>query len=529
MKKTYLWGGLITLSCVFTSACSMQPMIEESSNEPARSVVSPPLLQPKQVAEKPRLTRPSTPKPISKLEQGRFDVSANKVPAEVFFNSLVDGTDINMLLHPEVTGAISLQLKNVTIKDALTAVRDTQGYDFKETQYGVQILPAIQRTQIFPVNYLNVRRFGRSGMKVSNGTAAQDESSESINAAAGGKTSQRNSSEIETATSSEFWQDLTRTLELMLEDETGSDVYVDTHAGLVIVRAFPLTLARVKNYLEMAELITLRQVLIEAKIVEVALSDGYQSGINWTSLLLDESSETINATLGSESLVNSDAIGGIFSLNFASGSFAGALSLLQTQGDLDVLSSPRIATVNNQKAVIKVGNDEYFVTSVKNTTSTTATGETQSPEIEFTPFFSGVALDVTPQISEDDEITLHIHPTITDVEERLKIIELSGEEYSVPLAFSEVRETDSIIRAKSGEIVVIGGLMQTKTTETLAKVPLLGDIPFLGQLFTQKRQREEQSELVILIQPTIVEQGMSEQEVQALNQKYSRLMDAKAN
>jgi MSHA biogenesis protein MshL len=286
----------------------------------------------------------------------------------------------------------------------------------------------------------------------------------------------------------------------------------------------PTTLNQIQKYLEQAELTVQKQVLIEAKIVEVTLNDGAQSGIDWSTLAARTGKNDVWAVQGSEPLSDPNLLGGIFTLNVDAGDFTGALSLLETQGDLEVLSSPRIATVNNQKAVIKVGNDEFFVTDIKSTTNTTVTGSSNTPKIELTPFFSGIALDVTPQIGDDNEVTLHVHPTVTEVEEKQKYVKLNDDEYTLPLAFSTVRETDSIIRARSGQVVVIGGLMQNKSLETTSKVPLLGDIPLIGALFRQKSKSVVQSELVILIQPRIIDTQLSSERIDQLNKRYSRVL-----
>ena len=267
-----------------------------------------------------------------------------------------------------------------------------------------------------------------------------------------------------------------------------------------------------------------KQVLIEAKIIEVTLNDGFQSGINWNTLSARSSKNSWDTGLTSEQLTNPDRIQGIFSLNFRVGDFAGALQLLETQGDVKVLSSPRIATVNNQKAVIKVGTDEFFVTEVTNNTTTSNTGTTEAPEIELTPFFSGIALDVTPQVGDKDEVILHVHPTVTEVEERVKTIALGDSDYNLPLAFSRVRETDSIVKARSGQIVVIGGLMQNRQQITEASVPLLGDIPILGWLFRQERRQVLQSELVILLQPKVIGSGLSQDQIDYMNKRYSQVL-----
>ncbi|NOR51850.1 MAG: hypothetical protein GQ470_04445, partial [Gammaproteobacteria bacterium] len=179
--------------------------------------------------------------------------------------------------------------------------------------------------------------------------------------------------------------------------------------------------------------------------------------------------------------------------------FATFINLLDTQGDVQVLSSPRVSTINNQKAVIKVGSDEFFVTGITAGSSTTTT--TTLPTFEIDSFFSGVALDVTPQIDEDGIIVLHIHPSVSTVSEENKNIG----SYTVPLAVSNVRETDSIIRARNGEIVVIGGLMQTKTIDKEGGIPWLADIPLLGVLFSNTEKSRVKSELVILLKPTIID------------------------
>mgnify|MGYP005732197459 FL=1 len=168
---------------------------------------------------------------------------------------------------------------------------------------------------------------------------------------------QTNSSEVETLTGSEFWKDLRSTLSLMMASEEGASVVVDAHAGLVIARAMPGTLTQVQKYLEQAELTVQKQVLIEAKIVEVTLSDGYQSGINWNTIAAQTGKNDVWATQTSTALNDPNELAGIFSLNIDAGNFAGALSLLETQGDVEVLSSPRIATVNNQKACLLYTSD----------------------------------------------------------------------------------------------------------------------------------------------------------------------------
>ena len=217
---------------------------------------------------------------------------------------------------------------------------------------------------------------------------------------------------------------------------------------------------------------------------------------------------------------NSESLDGVFSLNFNTSDFFGVIQLLKHQGEVQVLSSPRISTVNNQKAVIKVGTDEFFVTDVSSNTTTTTTTTNTAPEVSLTPFFSGIALDVTPQIGENDDVILHVHPSVTEVVERNKVIEVGGSTLDLPLAFSSIRETDSIIRARSGQVVVIGGLLQTKKSRSDAGVPWLSRIPILGYLFRQTERQNSKSELVILLQPKVIDTSSWKSEVDSIKRTF---------
>lgn len=277
-------------------------------------------------------------------------------------------------------------------------------------------------------------------------------------------------------------------------------------------------------------------MIIEAKIIEVALNDGFQSGINWSTLLHAGSGSVSLTQTGGGTLINqgiseiagktgaldpsnpqaiastlTSAFGGAFAASLQFSDFNAFIELLQTQGDVQVLSSPRISTVNNQKAVIKVGDDEYFVTDVSSNT-VTGTASNTSNDITLTPFFSGIALDVTPQIDSAGIVTLHIHPTVSEVTDQQKVVTVGGggadgkpSQMSLPLAFSSIRESDSIVRAASGQVVVIGGLMKNTNGRKVAGVPVLGKIPWLGALFRHTKTESIKSELVILVRPIVVQ------------------------
>ncbi|WP_108126052.1 pilus (MSHA type) biogenesis protein MshL [Saccharospirillum mangrovi] len=428
--------------------------------------------------------------------QKRFNVQADNIPAQHFYADLGRSQDINILVDPSITGTLSLSLRAVTIEQVMNAIRDLYGYDYLRTDYGFRVLPNQIQTRIYQLNYLNIDRSGRSDTTVSSGQITSQESGE-LNRA----------SSVATQYSANFWSGMETTILGLLNQEAGRQVVVNPQTGLLVVRATPREHDIVANFLADAELSLQKQVVIEAKVLEVTLSSEHSSGINWSAFADDLSVSNITSGLGlgGNALQGPADAGGVFSIGVGSNEFGTVLQLLSNQGDVQVLSSPRVATVNNQKAVIKVGTDEFFVTEVNSSTGdSNGDGIVEStPEFTLSPFFSGIALDVTPQISANDNVILHVRPSVTDVEERTKVINVGGSTYDLPLAFSSVRETDSVIRASSGQIVVIGGLLSQQQTGSRTGVPGLSRVPGFSWLFGQQRDSQNKSELVILLKPIV--------------------------
>ncbi|EMD77513.1 pilus (msha type) biogenesis protein mshl, putative [Vibrio diabolicus E0666] len=460
-------------------------------------------------------------------EQGtskRFRIQANAVDARSFFASLVKGTEYSVAIHPAVQGNITVNLSDVTLDEVLSVVQNMYGYDVVKSGKVIQIYPAGMRTVTIPVDYLQFKRSGRSltsivtgsvtsaGTSNSGGSSDSSDSSDSDNGSNSGdsSTTSTGGTRIETITESDFWPMLQQAVANLIGSGKGQSVVVTPQAGVITVRAFPDDIREVREFLGVSQERMQRQVILEAKILEVTLNDGYQQGINWSNLSASiGNSGSVVVNRPASALPPLDAIGtllgGQTNVTISDGNFNAVLSFMSTQGDLNVLSSPRITAANNQKSVIKVGTDEYFVTELS---SNAGNGENSNavPEVELTPFFSGISLDVTPQIDNKGNVFLHVHPAVIEVSEEVKKLNLGGEFQNIqlPLAKSSIRESDSVIRAKDGDVVVIGGLMKQQNRELVSKVPFLGDVPALGHLFRNVNNVTEKTELVILLKPTVV-------------------------
>ncbi|MEE4253215.1 MAG: pilus (MSHA type) biogenesis protein MshL [Desulfuromusa sp.] len=539
MFSFHQWRGFLTaILCLLVAVgCAPSPRgglpmesINQTLEEPVTTAVKAEIPPPPPEIRSALIPAETMLAPGPIQNEARFDIAASQVAARDFFMSLVEGSPVNMVVHPEVSGEISVDLKNTTIEEVLQVIHNVYGYPYFQTGNIYQVMPAGLQTQTFQVNYLNLVRKGVSQTRVSSGQVTQSDSSSNDNGNNdnnnnGGSTS---GSQIDTESTADFWTELRGAIQSLVGNEGGRKVVVQPQASVVAVVAMPDELRLVEKYLQTIQSNLQRQVVIEAKVIEVSLSDGFQSGINWAALA--ETSSGKSALFGqsgggsvfnggvSESAGNSGnlapgnvlpngldslAFGGVFSLALNFNDFQGFVEMLESQGDVQVLSSPRISTINNQKAVIKVGSDEYFVTDISSDTNT-GTTTTSSNDITLTPFFSGIALDVTPQIDSQGKITLHIHPTVSEVVDQNKQINVFGVNQTIPVAYSTIRESDSVVYADSGQLVVIGGLMKENTDNEESGVPVLSDIPGIGGLFRHTKSVSRKSELVILLRPQVI-------------------------
>jgi MSHA biogenesis protein MshL len=531
-----LWLGVLLLAGCATPKSQNQTAdaIQREMNQAAQNSAQPSKPEAVNNALLPPLAM-GMPKMNNKSLDTKFDLTVNNTPASQVFMSIVSGTRYSMLLNPDVSGNISLNLKDVTVFEALESIREMYGYDYKIDGTRIYIQPLTLQTRIFQVNYLTGQRNGTSSLRVTSGSVSDTPvvgiPGAPIPAPATGSAGRaQESSKVTTASSSDFWDELGKSLTAIVGNDKGRSVVISPMSGVIVVRAMPDELRNVSAYLKASQISVERQVILEAKIVDVQLNDSFQSGVNWGAFKNNPNSRTsvgqltpgtslaktgsltnglVTATPGSSLALAASAAAGqtagaLFGLAFQTSNFAALLNFLESQGNVHVLSSPRIATLNNQKAVLKVGTDDFFVTNVSSTTTSGVIGGSaiSTPNVTLQPFFSGIALDVTPSIDENGEIILHVHPSVSQVTTVTKTVDLGGNNGAItmPLASSAISETDSIVRARDGQIVAIGGLMRQAASNDDSGLPGLPK-----SVFGQTNQHSEKRELVILLKPTIVD------------------------
>ncbi|HEX8962575.1 MAG TPA: secretin N-terminal domain-containing protein [Rhodocyclaceae bacterium] len=552
MKARLLCAALISIA---VSACSPTPFRTDAVYEQAKAeLAQAKATQKAEEAEEKALLPPLTlDMPKNAEVEPRFDLSVVNAPASQVFMALVTGTPYNMLVTPEVSGQITIRLKDVTVKEALESIRELYGYEFTIKGNRITIQPNTLQTRIFQINYLASKRRGMTSLRVTSGasnisgstpgatpgTPQPTPSPTGTPGTPGGPTTgtaANVTTQVQTTTDSDFWGDLKTALTAIVGSDEGRSVVVNEDSGMIVVRAMPKDLRSVDSYLKATQLVVERQVVLEAKVIDVTLSRDYQAGINWAAFksgnnshaALGVSGATADITTrsgmggplymntGDSSYVTPGKFGsvvaqslgkGFFGLALQTANFAALLNFLETQGSVSVLSSPRIATLNNQKAVLKVGTDDLFVTGITTTTTTTTTGNPIiTPTVTLQSYFSGIALDVTPQIDEDNNIILHVHPAVSVVTEKTKTLNLGSTigTYVLPLASSSVNETDAIVRARDGNIIAIGGLMRQEQDLSNTQLPGAEKLGAAGSLLGQRGNTLTKRELVILLKPTVI-------------------------
>lgn len=451
----------------------------------------------------------------------RFDVTVHEVEVKAFFSGLAAGADCSIVVAPEVTGNITVNLKQVTLAEVLEAVTNLYGYRYEKTDYGYTIYPRELETRIFMVNKLALERTlaTNTQLNTSGGDLTNSGGTSSSSAGSSSSGNALSTVTLQASQKESFWTNIQTTISALIQAQNnatdGPLVEVTQETGMVVVRAYPKDLQTVEAYLMQTQRILGREVVIEAEILDVELSNEYSAGIDWSVLSAGGTSSgaTPSNLLGSSSNPGISLIGNVYSLSLSGdhNNFTYAVNLLANQGRVSVLSKPRVSAINNQSAIIKVGTDNYYVTSVQSqVTSGSSSGDSTTSTINLQAFFSGISLYITPQITAEGEVNLHIHPAVSRVSENNLQVTVAGQSSTLPVASSVLRETDTVVRAKNGQVIILGGLIQEDISDLSSGLPVNQKYAqHLGPLVTARQKEGAKTELVILLRPLMVEdEGM---------------------
>ena len=491
-------GGLIAVGLLVPIGCA-------PAKTPARADLTPPKTAPAR-AEKP--SKKALPGLIvTEIERKReperlYSFSLRDAAIHEVLLAISKQTSFNIVTDPDVQGSVTVDLKNVTLKEALDTLTELLNLTYRVKRNLIRVSIPRPETRIFSLQYVNIKRTGSSVTSAQIGAAGGGIVTRSGVGAVGAEASGR--STVTTSNETDLWGDIEDSVENLLSPE--GKVVIDRQSGNILVTDFPKFLDRIAIFLESVEGSVHRQVLIEARILEVDLEGEFQFGIDWSAVAKAGALQgnAFGGRIFSQSLAPAGATD--FQIGVTSTDFESLLNILSTQGEVNVLSSPKLATLNNQTAILRSATDDVFFIVETERVPIQGGGFDSIQTVTPRTVTIGVVLAITPQIDSDGSVILHVRPTVSRSTEEATI-SVSGEgnqqtEISVPII--DIREADVIVRAEEGQLIVIGGLMQDTKSDDERKIPILGDLPGIGRLFRQTVQKSEKTELVVLLRTTVL-------------------------
>jgi len=470
------------------------------------------------------------PEPAPPREVEKYTVVVNEVPVKELLFALARDAGVNVDIHPAIEGIVTINAVEQTLEQLLDRI--ARQVDLRYEFYNGTLLVSLDKPyfRTYNVGYLNLKRETLGTVTVSTQIASTSSGEEEGGGGGGGNTS---TTSINSESIQNFWENLDRAIRSIL---TGGDagrvsddaVVVNPDSGVISVRATARQHAQVQELIDRILRSARRQVLIQATVVEVSLSDQFQAGIDWSVLDLSDSGFSLGSSLlGGAGFVLDEANNVSISTPGLSGPpttssanvvqytnpdsggvrIDAAISLLSEFGDTRVLSSPQIMVLNNHTAVLKVvENFVYFEVQqeIESGNALTGTGPLLATTTTARTIPVGLVMTVTPQISRDDSVTLNVRPTISNVI-RTELDPNPGlvlVENRIPVV--RVREMESVLKVNSRQIAVLGGLMQDTIRKRDKKTPFAADIPVLGNLFKSRDRETLKTELVIFLRPVVI-------------------------
>lgn len=391
-------------------------------------------------------------------------------------------------------------IKNLTIDEVLHIIlnENNLAYTLENNLLKISYLT----TKVFEVDYILSQRKSTGSTDVTLSSASDSTGSSTTTTAGGGGNSNANSGiKIESSDEVLFWKQLDLELQSILnrpEDAYKANApIINQNAGLITVTATEKQINRLQKYLKQLQAKVQLQVLIDVQLLSVTMNQGKTTGIDWQQLYTLQKANISGKFTATDSLKN-----GASSLEVTTGSLGlnEVIKFLKTQGDVNSISNPKVLTLNNQPALITAGT-EYFYKITSTETLANGTSGTQSQNENVKSVFAGVLLDITPEISDDKTITLKINPSLSETTTDISQESSSGR--AMPPDLTR-RQLSSVVTVKDGNKIILGGLINSKTVDDSSKVPLLGDIPVLGYFFKHESTSKQIQELVIVIEPHII-------------------------
>ncbi|MFQ5881979.1 MAG: secretin and TonB N-terminal domain-containing protein [Candidatus Methylomirabilales bacterium] len=469
--------------------------------------------EPKRPRRLPRVEAPPKPPELEellvtqveenkKLEERLLSFSVKGVDVKEVLQGLSKASELNIVFDPDISGTVTVDLKDVTLAQALEIILIPLDLEFRRVKNVIRVKKPELETRIFTIDYVDIERDATSTVDV---TTTASTTGGTAGGTTGGTTGggllTGGTINVSSTTEADFFEDLEEDLKPLLSPQ--GKLAVNELSGTVVVTDLPVNLQQVAAFLEKVTGIIMRQVLINAQVMEVKLSDSFKFGIDWTG---------IGQILGLKGAFTGNVIGipnapvkqrlspnsGLFQISVTDNDFEAIIDAVSSQGEVDVLSNPTVAALNNQKAVIRVAQEEIFFRTTVRTLQESGAAIERITEVTPQTVAIGIILDVTPQISSDGMVTMHIHPVVT--EKVGTAVAPTGE--TAPIL--SIREADTLVKVRDGQTIIIGGLMKKKQDDTVSKAPLLGDIPVIGGLFRRTEKTGEKTELVILLRPVVL-------------------------